>query len=230
MTSAALVIAIDGPAGSGKSSVAKGLARQLGGIYLDTGAMYRAATWVALNSGLALDDVDAVVAACAAMDLQLSTDPDKPFVRVGDTDVTSAIRTPEVTAAVSAVSAIPAVRTILVDEQRKVARQIVADGRSVIVEGRDITTVVLPDADVLVYLTADPAVRAARRNLELVQPQDVSDTEQALRARDVADSSRAESPLTVSPHAHVVDATELSLTEVIAAVMSLVDATDGSRA
>ena len=224
------VVAVDGPSGSGKSSVSRGVARGLGLDYLDTGAMYRALTWAMLRDGVDVTDAEAVAAACSAPRLDSGTDPDAPTIAVDGQDVSVAIRQSDVTAAVSAVSAVPAVRQRLVEVQRASVEAARAAGRGIVVEGRDIGTVVLPDADVKVFLVADPAVRAARRAAEdaaRAGRDDVDDhvvrrTEEELRRRDAHDSSRETSPLTRADDAVVVDATDLTLDEVIAAVVSLV--------
>ena len=160
---APLVVAVDGPSGSGKSSVSKAVARRLGAAYLDTGAMYRAVAWHCLHEGVDLADAEAVAAAAVAMDLDQSTDPDVEAVRVGGTDVTEAIRGPEVTDTVSTVAVVIPVREELHRRQRAA---IAAAGRMV-AEGRDITTVVAPDAHARVLLTASEAVRTARRSDQL---------------------------------------------------------------
>ncbi len=220
------VIAIDGPSGSGKSTVARGVARALGYRYLDTGAMYRALTWLALHRGVALDDDAALGALAATADLELSTDPDRPRVLVGGVDVTASIRTPEVTAAVSAVSAVPEVRRQMVARQR----DILAAGAAV-AEGRDIGTTVVPAAAVKVFLTADPAARAARRGREMaaagVDPAHLADTAEAIARRDAADSTRSASPLMCPPDATVVDSTHLDVEAVIAAVLAELDRVAG---
>lgn len=222
------VIAVDGPAGSGKSSVCRGAAERLGLRYLDTGAMYRAMTWAVLDAGIDVDDATAVAAAAADVVITSGTDPTAPTIHVGQTDVAGPIRGDEVTGAVSAVSAVPAVRERLVAIQRAEVEAATAAGAGIVVEGRDITTVVLPDADLKLFVTADPAVRAARRaaqDADLGKPVvDVTQTETALRERDAKDSSRATSPLAQAEDAVVVDTTHLTLDEVIAQVCALVDA------
>ena len=219
------VIAVDGPAGSGKSSVCRGVAARLGLRYLDTGAMYRAMTWAMLDRGVDPDDAAAVAAAAADVVIVSGTDPDAPTIHVGDVDVAGPIRGDEVTGAVSAVSAVPAVRERLVQVQRDEVAAAVADGEGIVVEGRDITTVVLPDADLKVFVTADPAVRAARRarqDAELGKDAvDVAQTEAAIRARDAKDSTRTTSPLAQADDAIVVDTTEMTLEEVIERVSAL---------
>ncbi len=218
------VVAVDGPAGSGKSSVCKGVASKLGYRYLDTGAMYRAMAWAVLQAGVDPADSEAVAAACATPRIDSGLDPQNPTIAVDGVDVAEPIRGEQVTGAVSAVSAVPAVRERLVALQRAVAARAVADGSGIVVEGRDITTVVLPDADLKVYLTADPVVRAARRAKEQgsAEAADVARNAQAMAARDAYDSTRAASPLTQADDAVVVDTTHLTLDEVIAHVCGLV--------
>ncbi|WP_254716227.1 (d)CMP kinase [Actinomadura sp. WMMB 499] len=213
-----LVIAMDGPSGSGKSSASKGVARALGLRYLDTGAMYRAMTWWMLRAGVPVEDASAVAARALEPAIECGTDPDAPAIAVDGADVSGPIRTREVTNAVSAVSSVPAVRTRLVDLQREI---IGAGG--IVVEGRDIGTVVAPDAAVKVFLTASEEVRAARRAKELEADPDVSvQVTQAEQARrDRIDSTRKASPLTKAAGAHEIDSTELGLDEVIEAVVRL---------
>ena len=155
-----LVIAIDGPSGSGKSSVSRAVAKQLGLDYLDTGAMYRAMTWWVLEKGIDPIDGDMVMDVAKVAQLKPSTDPNNPTIHVGDVDVSGPIRGDEVTSAVSAVSAIPELRTLLVELQRDIAGKAT---KGIVVEGRDIGSVVLPDATLKLYLTADSEARAARR-------------------------------------------------------------------
>jgi CMP/dCMP kinase len=222
------VIAVDGPAGSGKSSVCRGAAERLGLRYLDTGAMYRAMTWAVLDAGIDVDDAEAVAAASADVVIVSGTDPMAPTIHVGQTDVAGPIRGDAVTGAVSAVSAVPAVRERLVAIQRDEVAAATAAGGGIVVEGRDITTVVLPDADLKIFVTADPAVRAARRAAQDADlgkaGVDVVQTETALRERDAKDASRATSPLAQADDAVVLDTTHLSLDEVIDHVCALVDA------
>ncbi len=220
-----LVIAIDGTSGSGKSSVSRGVAVRLGLRYLDTGAMYRAGTWWMLTNGVDVTDSAAISDGAWAFTLASTTDPVAPGILVNGTDVSDAIRQADVTGAVSAVSAVPAIRERMVAAQRVAVQQACATSKGVVVEGRDIATVVLPNADVKIFLTADAAARAARR-----AAQDSSEgraahldtVEASLTARDKADSARAVSPLTKAPDAVVVDATHLSLAEVIDTVVDLV--------
>jgi CMP/dCMP kinase len=222
------VIAVDGPAGSGKSSVCRGAAERLGLRYLDTGAMYRAMTWAVLDAGIDVEDAEAVAAASADVVIVSGTDPTAPTIHVGQTDVAGPIRGDAVTGAVSAVSAVPAVRERLVAIQRDEVAAATAAGGGIVVEGRDITTVVLPDADLKIFVTADPAVRAARRAAQDTDlgkaGVDVIQTETALRERDAKDSSRAASPLAQADDAVVLDTTHLSLDEVIDQVCALADA------
>lgn len=213
-----VVVAMDGPSGSGKSSTSRGVARRLGLRYLDTGAMYRAMTWWMLENGVDVDDPDAVAAHADRPVVVSGTDPDKPTITVDGIDVAGPIRGPEVTAAVSAVSAVPAVRRRLLVEQHDV----IGEG-DIVVEGRDIGTVVVPDAPVKVYLTADPEARAARRSAELAGGTDVHATRADLIRRDKADSSRATSPLAMAVDAHHIDTTPYTLEEVIDQVVDLVE-------
>jgi cytidylate kinase len=215
-----LVIAMDGPSGSGKSSVSKGVARALGLRYLDTGAMYRAVTWWMLCHGVSVDDPAAVAARAGEPELVSGTDPDHPTITLDGEDVSGPIRSAEVTGAVSAVAAVPAVRTRLVAMQRRI---IGAGG--IVVEGRDIGGVVAPDAPVKIYLTASPEVRARRRNNELTGVT-VSATQADLARRDHLDSTRAADPLARADGAIEVDTTSLGLDEVIAEIVRIAKAGD----
>jgi cytidylate kinase len=213
------VIAIDGPSGSGKSSTARGVARRLGLDFLDTGAMYRAATWLALQRGVDLND-SAVVADLvrrAVMDIEM--DPDQPTIAIEGTDVSEAIRAPEVSAAVSAIATNLDVRDDLVARQK---RLIAESAKGIVAEGRDITTVVAPDADVRVLLVADAQARVARRHAELAHHEvDVhAVTDQVIR-RDRDDSTVAEFH-SAAPGVRVIDSTELTLDEVIDRICDLV--------
>lgn len=221
----ALTVAVDGSAGSGKSSVSRGVAADLGMRYLDTGAMYRAFTLWMIEHGVATDDPVAVAAQVGQPEVNVTTDPFAPAIALSSRDVSDEIRTPEVTAAVSAVSAVPQVRARLVELQREVVARAAADGVGIIVEGRDIGTVVLPDADVKVFLVADPQVRAARRAAEDAvrgHGADVDDTATAMQRRDEADSTRAVSPLAKAADAVTIDATDDDLPTVIARVTALI--------
>jgi cytidylate kinase len=216
------MIAIDGPAGTGKSSVSRGLARALAARYLDTGAMYRIVTLAVLRAGIDLDDVDAVGAAAEDVDLAIGYDPDEDRSYLAGEDVSAEIRGDEVTKAVSAVSAVPAVRTRLVRLQRELA----AGQGSVVVEGRDIGTVVLPDADVKIFLTASAEERALRRNDQNIASGLGDDYEAVLadvKRRDHLDSTRAVSPLRAADDALVVDTSDMSEPQVVAHLLDLVE-------
>jgi len=225
------VIAVDGPAGSGKSSVCRAVAQQLGMRYLDTGAMYRAMTWAMLDAGVNVDDADSVAAAASGVEIRSGTDPKSPSIAVGDVNVAGPIREDSVTAAVSAVSAVPSVREQLVRLQRAEVEAAQAAGSGIVVEGRDITTVVLPSADLKIFITADPAVRATRRAAQDADrgkdAVDVGETEVALRVRDAKDSTRAASPLAQADDAVLLDTTELSFDETVAAFVRLVEELPG---
>ena len=211
-----MVVAVDGTSGSGKSSTCRAVADRLGLRYLDTGAQYRALTWWMLDHGVDVHDPSAVAARAAEAVIASGTDPLGPTITVDGRDVSVEIRSDEVNGAVSPVSTVPAVRSRLVDLQR----EIVGTG-GIVVEGRDIGSVVCPDAEVKVYLTADPAARAARRALENGTA-DVAATEQSLLARDRIDSGRAVAPLTMADGAVHIDSTDLSLDEVVDVVVGLV--------
>lgn len=234
--SATWVIAIDGPSGSGKSSTAKGVATHLEAIYVDTGAMYRAVTWRVLQEGIDVGAAQKIADAVQSWSadslngtvVELSTDPAAPRVAIGGIDVTEAIREPDVGAAVSAVSAVPQVRETLITAQRALVVQAQQNQRSIVMEGRDIGTVVLPEADVKIFLTADVEVRALRRSREDAQrgtsltaePEAaVSATHEHLLRRDQKDSTRAVSPLRAADDAITIDATHLTLEQVIDAVL-----------
>ena len=211
-----VVVAMDGPSGSGKSSTSRGVAVRLGLRDLDTGAMYRAMTWWMLQHGVDVDDPAAVAAQADAPLLISGTDPQAPTITVDGTDVAAAIREQAVTSAVSAVSAVPEIRARLVREQR----DLIGDG-GIVVEGRDIGTVVAPDASVKLYLTADPAARAARRTAEH-SGADVAATQADLLRRDGIDSGRAVSPLAMADDAHHIDTTPYTLDEVVDQIVVLV--------
>ena len=212
------VIALDGPSGTGKSTVAKELARRLHVGYLDSGAMYRAVTALVLRRGVDPGDAGAVTALLDDADLRLSTDPDEQTVSVAGVDVTDEIRGADVTGAVSAVSAIADVRTELVAQQRA----LIGSG-GIVVEGRDIASVVWPGAEVKVYLTAAPEVRAQRRAGELVAA-DVSIVAADLARRDRLDRTRAVSPLVRADGAVELDTSDLDIDGVVDAIVALIPA------
>jgi CMP/dCMP kinase len=219
-----MVVAIDGPSGSGKSSVSQGVARRLGLRYLDTGAQYRALTyWMLLNS-VDVADPRAVADAVGKPRLESGTDPATPGIRLDGVDVSDEIRTPAVTAAVSAVSAVPAVRKRLVALQREIIRNVGRDGDSrivgIVVEGRDIASVVAPDAPAKIFLTASEQARAQRRNAESGGgTATVVITRDALGRRDEADART--NALEAAPGAVTVDATDLTLDQVIDRVAAI---------
>jgi cytidylate kinase len=212
-------VTLDGPSGTGKSSVARAVARRLGAAYLDTGAMYRAATVAVLDAGVDPEDAEAVATVVAGIRIEVGTAADAEVVRVDGVDVAVRIRSAEVTRAVSAVSAVPAVRRQLVEQQRA----LVAGTDAVVVEGRDIGTVVLPDATVKIYLTAAPEARAERRALQLglSTPDEVAVLAADLRRRDEYDSSRADSPLRPAADAVIVDSTDLVQEQTVERVVAL---------
>lgn len=218
-------IAIDGPAGSGKSSVAKAIARQRGYGLLDTGAAYRALAWYVLDRGADTDDVDAVLAAASEFDLRLGLEPDDRAVAVGDTDITAAIREPRISSAVSGVARVPAVR----EQVNIFFRSLVAAAPypAVVVEGRDITTVVAPDAPVRILLTAAPEVRAARRAGEL-DGHDAAAVAEALHKRDASDSAVVDF-LNAAEGVQVVDSTALDFPQTIEAVLAVIDRKQGAE-
>ncbi|MGZ6779469.1 MAG: (d)CMP kinase [Mycobacterium sp.] len=222
-----MTIAVDGPAGTGKSSVSRGLAHALGARYLDTGAMYRIVTLAVLRAGVDLGDTSAIESVASDVPLSVGYDPDQDRAYLDAEDVSAEIRGAAVTKAVSAVSAVPAVRARLVDLQRELA----AGSDSVVVEGRDIGTVVLPDADVKIFLTASAEERARRRNEQNVANGMKDDYEGVLadvRRRDHLDSTRAVSPLRAADDALVVDTSEMSESEVVDHLVELVEQRAGA--
>ena len=222
-----VVVAIDGPAGTGKSSVSRALARALGARYLDTGAMYRMVTLAVLRAGIDPADADAVASVASGVQMSVDYDPAGDRYYLAGEDVSAEIRGDEVTGAVSAVSAVPAVRARLVGLQRSMA-----DGPgSVVVEGRDIGTVVLPDAPAKVFLTASAETRARRRNDQNVASGLTDDYEAVLadvRRRDHLDSTRPISPLRAASDAVVVDTSEMTEQQVVAHVLELVRQRSGA--
>jgi cytidylate kinase len=208
------VVALDGPSGTGKSTVARRVAERLGARYLDTGAMYRAATVAVLQAGVDLADAEKIAGVVAAAELTISTDPRNTWVRLDGTGVDNEIRSAGTTAAVSAVSAVPAVRTKLVEQQRALI-----GGGGIVVEGRDIGSVVWPQARPKIYLTASAEARAERRAGELRS--DVAAVAADIARRDGLDSSRATSPLTQAADAVEVDTTHLGIDEVVETLVEL---------
>lgn len=211
-----IIVAIDGPSGSGKSTVSRATAKELNWSYLDTGSMYRAMTWFIQSQNIDLADPQAIAAAAKLADIRPSTDPVLPGIWVGEFDVSEPIRGAEVTAGVSAVSAVSEVRSLLVELQRHIANSVEV---GIVVEGRDIGSVVLPESPLKLYITADPAARAARRAAEIGG--DVIQTHESLLKRDHADSTRAVSPLEMAPDAVLIDTTHMQLAEVIDHVLAL---------
>jgi CMP/dCMP kinase len=216
------VVAVDGPSGSGKSTVSRRLAAALRAAYLDTGAMYRAVTWAVLRAGGDPTDGETVAKIAGAVELSIGTDPAGPAIAVDGEPVDAAIRTAEVTSAVSAVAAVPAVRRLLVARQREA---IAAAGR-IVVEGRDIGSVVAPDADLKVYLTASADERARRRSAETAS--DHVTTAAELARRDRFDSTRAVDPLRRADGAVEVDTTGLDIDQVVARLHDLVTGGGGA--
>ena len=219
-----MIVAIDGPSGTGKSSVSKAVAGALGVGYLDTGAMYRALTWWCVDRGIDLQDQAAVAHEAATFPLAIGTDPAAPTVRMGDVDIAAAIRTPSVSAAVSDVATNLGVREELIRRQREVMSQVAADTGGVVAEGRDITTVVAPDATVRILMTASEDARIARRAGEL------SSTAAATRAQ-VVDRDRRDSVvasfMTAADGVVTVDTSDLDFDGSVRAVLAVVAAGRG---
>ena len=214
-----LIIAVDGPSGSGKSTAARGVASNLGLRYLDTGAMYRALTWWMLEHGIAVDDPQAIAAQAGQPALEVGTEPSQPWVTVDGTDVTGLIRTRHVSNNVSAVASVPAVRTRLVAMQQAIIAQTCADGSGIVAEGRDIGTVVAPDAPVKVFLIATETVRAQRRSADLATDPGATPavTQAEQERRDQADAPQTGK----AADAVQIDSTKLDLAEVISTIMEL---------
>lgn len=216
-----ITIAIDGPAGAGKSTLARRIAAKLGYVYVDTGAMYRAVALWALRANVATSDMHRLEQLANAA--QIDFGPKDGAVLLNNEDVTDAIRTPEVSQAASEVSLVPAVRRALVEKQRRIGEQI-----SIVMEGRDIGTVVFPEATVKIFLDAIPEERATRRAMEVALPPDV--VQEQIRERDQRDRGRAESPLVQAPDAVYVDTTGLTIEEVEAAILKIIrDRTSNGR-
>jgi cytidylate kinase len=217
-----LIVAIDGPAGAGKSTVAKLLASRLGYLYLDTGALYRATAWAVIESGLDLADAEAVAALLPTVSLQMQFHQGVATVLVNGKDVSGDLRTPAVSSAASVVSAIPAVRAWLLPIQRQIGQ-----GGAVVAEGRDMGTKVFPSADVKFFLEADPAVRAQRRHRELVaagHSRALEETSADLTSRDTRDRSRSIAPLVPAEDARFIDTSNLSAADVVDQMMAVIAA------
>ena len=212
------VVAVDGPAGSGKSSVSKAAATRLGFDYLDTGAAYRALSWYVLDRNIDSTDAAAVVASLSAFQYAIGTDPHGYHVRVGETDVTDSIREPRVTAVVSNIARVPEVRAHVTGIFRSIIRSSVAPG--IVVEGRDITTVVAPDATARILLTASEEARMSRRSAELAS-ESASEVASALQKRDRADS-RVVDFMTAAAGVTTVDSTTLNFDETVDAVLDVI--------
>jgi cytidylate kinase len=223
-TPAPIVVAIDGPAGSGKSSVSRAAAKRLGFDYQDTGAAYRALAFACLQREIDTADGDAIIAALVDFDYELGIDPDDYYVSVGGLDVTSDIRLPRVSAVVSAVARVPEVRAYMV----ALFRQIIAssDKPGIIVEGRDITTVVAPDAEIRILLTASEAARMGRRSAE-ISGESAETTAKQLASRDAADS-RVVDFMNAADGVTTVDSTDLDFDQTVSAVIELVRAAQSS--
>lgn len=218
-----VLVAIDGPSGSGKSTAAKHLARLAQIDYLDTGAMYRALALSCLEAGVDLVDAAAVVAVAKKMDFRTGGTVDSPKFYLGTQDVTAALRAEEVVEIVSTVAAHPELREWMVQEQRSIMLQARSEGRGMVAEGRDVGTVVCPEADVRILLSADPEVRLRRRTQELygkVTPELLDSTRQAVHDRDMRDSQVSNFTEPVQGVVQI-DSTDLSLDEVVAQIMSI---------
>ena len=217
-----LIIVIDGPAGVGKSTVAKLLASRMGYLYLDTGALYRATAWAVIESGRDPADAEAVAALLPSLSIQMQLHHGAATVLVNSRDVTGGLRTPEVSSAASVVSAIPAVRAWLLPLQRQIGQ-----GGAVVAEGRDMGTTVFPSADVKFFLEADPNVRAQRRHRELVTAGHsgaLEETSADLSSRDTRDRSRSIAPLAPAEDARHIDTSNVSATEVVDQMMAVIAA------
>ncbi|MBI4733952.1 MAG: (d)CMP kinase [Rubrobacteridae bacterium] len=216
-----MIIAIDGPAASGKSTVAREVARRLEFQYIDTGAMYRAVTWKAINSKIDTSNKDALVALARNSEIEMSPLSDNNYtIKINGEDVTEAIRTPKVTGSVSAVAKVPGVRTALVKKQRSYATKY----PDLVVEGRDIGTAVFPDAEVKIFLRASAVERARRRYEELkVIGHDIElpKVERDLLKRDNTDSTRAVNPLKKAQDAYALDTTEKTIDQVVDEILDI---------
>ncbi|WP_091512126.1 MULTISPECIES: (d)CMP kinase [Amycolatopsis] len=220
------MVALDGPSGTGKTTVARKLAQRLSAGYLDTGAMYRVITLAVLRAGVDPADAAAVTAVAKDTEFSVGTDPERPSVALGAEDVSAAIRGNDINHAVSPVSAVPAVRELLVARQRRIIDEVLAVVGGIVVEGRDIGTVVAPDAPLKVFLTASPEVRAARRSAQDTaagRESSQADARASVDRRDRLDSSRAASPLRPAEDAVHLDTSELEIDQVIVALRELAD-------
>lgn len=218
------VVALDGPSGTGKTTVARKLAERLSAGYLDTGAMYRVVTLAVLRAAADPADAAAVTAVAGGAAFTIGTTPGRPAVTLSGEDVAAEIRGPQVSHVVSQVSAVPAVRELLVDRQRRIIGEVLAEVGGIVVEGRDIGTVVAPDAPLKVYLTASPEVRAARRNAQdnaAGRESTQADALASVGRRDKLDSSRAASPLRAADDAVHLDTSELDIDQVLVALGEL---------
>lgn len=210
-------VALDGPAGAGKSTVARHVAKAMDYIYVDTGAMYRAITWKALQLGIRPEDTEAVIETARNMKLELFAHESGQQVYVDGENVTELIRSQEVNRAVSIIAQIPEVRQLLVEKQKKIAA-----AKGVVMDGRDIGSSVLPDAEVKIFLTASPRIRAERRFKEMNQPGiDLDELEKQICQRDEMDRNRVHSPLVQAEDAVLLDTSDMDLNEVVEAVLKL---------
>jgi CMP/dCMP kinase len=223
-----LIIAIDGPAGAGKSTIAKGLAKRLGYVNLDTGAMYRALGLKAVERGISLDDEAALYGLADQSRIELEPTPNGNRVLLDGRDITEAIRTQEVSEAASRVSVHPRVRVWMVDRQREMGA-----GGGVVMEGRDIGTKVFPNAEVKIFLDANPDVRAQRRVVQNIEKLGTSKPAEEIAAemklRDQRDSTRAASPLVPAPDAVILDSSGLTIDQVVDRAMEIVKERSGDR-
>jgi cytidylate kinase len=216
-----MIIAIDGPAASGKSTVAREVAKRLGYKYIDTGAMYRAVTWKALQEKIDITEADTVAALARGSEIEITDLKDTHYkVLINGDDVTEEIRSPKISAAVSTVAKISGVRAALVKKQRRYAEIY----PNIVVEGRDVGTVVFPDAEVKAFLTASPVERAKRRQRELKEKGhkvEVATVERDIITRDKIDTTRITSPLIKAPDAHVIDTTDKTIGQVVQLIVNL---------
>ncbi len=214
-----LLITIDGPAGAGKTTVSKALADRLGYIYVDTGALYRGVAYEAIRAGISADDDAQLEKLCRTLDLKFDKQATGTRLFSGGTDITDFIRTPDISMMASTVSARPVVRRALLDVQRQMGAQ-----KGAVFEGRDMGTVVFPDADIKFFLTADLKARAFRRYMELkeIKPQSLESVEKDMKQRDENDSSRNIAPLKPAEDAIIIDSSTISAQEVVAQMMSCI--------